>query len=72
MHAIYRWAKGNEMMRPLAPFMLMPHTCLSFHTHSFVSEFRSALLNVAERSKCRTKITTADVHNDDAAFLAAA
>lgn len=46
MHAIYRWAKGNEMMRPLAPFLLMPHTCHS--SYSFpVSEFRFALFKVS-------------------------
>lgn len=50
MHAIYRWAKGNEMMRPLALFLLVPHTCLSFHIHSFVSEFRFALFNVSQDS----------------------
>lgn len=50
MHAIYRCAKGNELMRPLAPLLLVPHTCPSFHIHPFVSEFRFALFNVSPDS----------------------
>lgn len=71
MHAIYRCAKGNEPMRPLAPFLLAPHTCPSFHIHPSASEFRFTLFNVSQDSG-GIKITTAVRGSQDGTRLAAA